>query len=116
MNFNVNDNPLLVAPQPVRVTGAHPHFTRSTRFKLVASPVEQSDHVKMSDDIENIDEHKQSPRVDSTISSDKDSPRASPRCVYIFRLITGACEGMCCLLSKIALCPGLPCHLLCIII
>jgi len=81
MNLNVNDNPLLVAPRPVRVTSAYPHFARSTHFKLVASPVELSDHVKLSDDTENIDDHKQPPRVDSSLSSDKDipSPRASPR-------------------------------------
>ncbi|KAG1774330.1 hypothetical protein EV702DRAFT_1032343 [Suillus placidus] len=75
MNFNVNDNPLLVAPRPVRIT---PHLARSTYFKLVASQV---DHVKLSDDTENIDEYKQPTRVDSWVSSDKDlsSPRASPR-------------------------------------
>jgi len=90
MNFNVNDSPLLVAPRPVRITSAYPHFTRSTHFKLVA-PVEQSDHVKLSDDTENIDENKQPTRVDS-VSSDKDlSPRASPRCVFIFRSIPSAC-------------------------
>ncbi|KAG0705359.1 hypothetical protein DFH29DRAFT_800351 [Suillus ampliporus] len=78
MNFNVNDNPLLVAPRPVRITSAYPHFARSTHFKLVTSQV---DHVKLSDDTENIDEHKQPTRVDSSLSSDKDpsSPRASPR-------------------------------------
>ncbi|KAG1736726.1 hypothetical protein EDB19DRAFT_1719922 [Suillus lakei] len=78
MNFNVNDNPLLVAPRPVRITAAYPHLARSTHFKLVASQV---DHVKLSDDTENIDEYKQPTRVDSSVSSDKDlsSPRASPR-------------------------------------
>jgi len=81
MNLNVNDNPLLVAPRPVRVTSAYPHFARPTHFKLVASPVEQSDRVKLSDDTENIDEHKQPVRPDSSVSSDKDLPsaRASPR-------------------------------------
>jgi len=91
MNFNVNDNPLLVAPRPIRVTSAYPHFARSTHYKLVASPVEQSDHVKLSGDTENIDEHKQTTRVDS---SDKDlsSPRASPRYVYIYIfLLCGVC-------------------------
>ncbi|KAG1759023.1 hypothetical protein EDD22DRAFT_849547 [Suillus occidentalis] len=75
MNFNVNDNPLLVAPRPVRIT---PHLARSTHFKLVASQV---DHVKLSEDTENIDEYKQPTRIDSSVSSDKDlsSPRASPR-------------------------------------
>ncbi|KAG2360856.1 hypothetical protein BDR07DRAFT_1451834 [Suillus spraguei] len=75
MNLNVNDNPLLVAPRPVRIT---PHSARSTHFKLVASQV---DHVKLSEDIENIDEYKQPTRIDSSVSSDKDlsSPRASPR-------------------------------------
>jgi len=74
MNFNVNDNPLLVAPRPVRITT---HLARSTHFKLVTSQV---DHVKLSEDTENVDEHKQPIRVDS-VSSDKDlsSPRASPR-------------------------------------
>lgn len=75
MNFNVNDNPLLVAPRPVRIT---PHLARSTHFKLVASQV---DHVKLSEDTENIEEYKQPARIDSSVSSDKDlsSPRASPR-------------------------------------
>jgi hypothetical protein len=91
MNLNVNDNPLLVAPRPIRVTSAYPHFARSTHFKLVASPVEQSD-LKLSEDTENIDEHRQPTRVDSSVSSDKDlpSPRASPRYVQsIFSSITG---------------------------
>ncbi|KAG2133850.1 hypothetical protein BD769DRAFT_1353808 [Suillus cothurnatus] len=75
MNFNVNDSPLLVAPRPVRIT---PHLARSTHLKLVAPQV---DHVKLSEDTENIDEFKQPTHVDSSISSDKDlsSPRASPR-------------------------------------
>lgn len=75
MNFNVNDNPLLVAPRPVRITS---HFARTTHLKLVAPQV---DHVMLSEDTEHVDEYKQPTRVDSSVSSDKDlsSPRASPR-------------------------------------
>lgn len=117
MNINVNDNPLLVAPRPVRVTSAYPHFARPTHFKLVASPVEQSDHIKLSDDTENIDEHKQPARVDSSVSSDKDlpSPRASPRYVSIFCPISGAyplCPALpCSHLPSAALSNGFPCYL-----
>jgi len=104
MNLNVNDNPLLVAPRPVRVTSAYPHFARPTRSRLVASPVEQSDHVKLSDDTENIDEHKQPARADSSVSSDKDlpSPRASPRYVSISRPISGAYVCRICPLPNLA--------------
>jgi len=67
MNFNVvNDNPLLVAPRPVRVT----HFTRSLK---IAPP--------QLDESENLDDSRLPSRTfQSTQASDKDpSPRASPR-------------------------------------
>ncbi|KAF8558451.1 hypothetical protein OG21DRAFT_1474902 [Imleria badia] len=71
MNLNVNDNPLLVAPRPVRLTAAYPHFTRS--LKIVPSP--------HADDAENIDDPKLPTRIVSVQPPDKDlsSPRASPR-------------------------------------
>ncbi|KAG9318275.1 hypothetical protein JVU11DRAFT_359 [Chiua virens] len=66
MNLTVNDNPLLVAPRPVRLTT----FTRS--LKIAPPP---------SDDPENLDEYKYAPRIQSVQPQDKDpsSPRASPR-------------------------------------
>ena len=75
MNFNVNDNPHLVAPRPVRLTTAYPHFTR---FKIVPSP-----HDRPSDEVENIDDARHvASRIQSVQPPDKDpSPRASPRCV-----------------------------------
>ncbi|KAF8136106.1 hypothetical protein EV363DRAFT_1428566 [Boletus edulis] len=67
MNFNVNDNPLLVAPRPVRLTAAYPRS-----LKIAPSP---------HDDAENVDEIKfTSSRLHSIQPLDKDSsPRASPR-------------------------------------
>ena len=76
MNLNVNDNPLLVAPRPVRLTAAYPHFTR---IKIVPSPYDRP-----SDEVENIDDAKHvASRIQSVQPPDKDpsSPRASPRCV-----------------------------------
>jgi hypothetical protein len=76
MNLNVNDNPLLVAPRPVRLAAAYPHFTRT--FKIVPSPYDRP-----SDEVENIDDAKHVvSRIQSVQPPDKDSsPRASPRCV-----------------------------------
>jgi len=81
MNFNVNDNPLLVAPRPVRVTSAYPHhFTRSAQLRL-AVPPSDPERMKISGESENIDESKHPSRIHSATSSDKEShsPRASPR-------------------------------------
>jgi hypothetical protein len=74
MNLNVNDNPLLVAPRPVRLAAAYPHFTRT--FKIVPSPYDRP-----SDEVENIDDAKHVvSRIQSVQPPDKDSsPRASPR-------------------------------------
>lgn len=75
MSLNINDNPLLVAPRPVRLTAAYPHFTRSLR---IAPPPDRP-----SDEAENIDDSKHASRIQSVQPPDKDpsSPRASPRCV-----------------------------------
>ena len=62
MNLNVNDNPLLVAPRPVRLTAAHPRA-----LKIV--------HL---DDAENVDDVKP-----ARIYADASPPRASPRCVSL---------------------------------
>ncbi|KAG8217333.1 hypothetical protein J3R82DRAFT_5428 [Butyriboletus roseoflavus] len=73
MNINVNDNPLLVAPRPVRLTTPYPHFTRSLR---IAPPPPD----RPSDEAENIDDSKHASRIQSVQPPDKDtSPRASPR-------------------------------------
>ncbi|KAH0830407.1 hypothetical protein J3R83DRAFT_1801 [Lanmaoa asiatica] len=74
MNLNVNDNPLLVAPRPVRLTAAYPHFTRSLR---IAPPPPD----RPSDEAENTDDSKHTSRIQSVQPPDKDpsSPRASPR-------------------------------------
>jgi hypothetical protein len=61
MNLNVNDNPLLVAPRPVRLSA----LTRS--LKIVPSP---------HDDAENFDDTK---HQQSRIQTSDSSPRASPR-------------------------------------
>ncbi|KIJ60666.1 hypothetical protein HYDPIDRAFT_189931 [Hydnomerulius pinastri MD-312] len=80
MNFNVNDNPVLIAPRPVRVASTYPHFARSAHLRLIAAPID-SERVKISEENENIDELKHPSRIHSSASSDKEShsPRASPR-------------------------------------
>ncbi|KAI9569077.1 hypothetical protein HD554DRAFT_2095152 [Boletus coccyginus] len=65
MNLNINDNPLLVAPRPVRLTPAYPLFTRS--LKIVPSP---------PDDLENFDDTKHAAPQPLDMAP---SPRASPR-------------------------------------
>ncbi|KIL00656.1 hypothetical protein PAXRUDRAFT_821454 [Paxillus rubicundulus Ve08.2h10] len=80
MNFTVVDNPVLVAPRPVRVTSAYPQFARSAHLKIAPPPVDP-ERVKVSDETENIDESRHSSRIHSAASSDKESysPRPSPR-------------------------------------
>ncbi|KAF8840975.1 hypothetical protein BDN67DRAFT_996458 [Paxillus ammoniavirescens] len=80
MNFTVADNPVLVAPRPVRVTSAYPHFARSAHLKIAPPPVDP-ERAKLSEDTENIDDSRHSSRIHSAASSDKESysPRASPR-------------------------------------
>ncbi|KAH7889899.1 hypothetical protein F5I97DRAFT_1934709 [Phlebopus sp. FC_14] len=79
MNFNVNDNPLLVAPRPVRVAAVYPQFGRSAHLKLVTVPTDP-ERVKIPEETENLDDHKYPPRLHSA-SSDRESysPRMSPR-------------------------------------
>ncbi|KAH7929784.1 hypothetical protein BV22DRAFT_1029180 [Leucogyrophana mollusca] len=79
MNFNVNDSPVLVAPRPVRIASAYPHFTRSAQLKLVAPPVDQSERVKIHSRNENSDDYKPPALLDSSSDKDLSSPRASPR-------------------------------------
>ncbi|KAF9228643.1 hypothetical protein BS17DRAFT_772289 [Gyrodon lividus] len=80
MNFTVNDNPLLIAPRPVRVTSACPQFARSVHLRPV-HPSADSERVKSTEESENIDESRHPSRIHSAASSDKESysPRASPR-------------------------------------
>lgn len=87
MNFTQNDNPLLVAPRPVRLTSAH-MFARTQPVRLVSAPTDQFERVKITDD-DGIDDLKVGLFCDSTTGSsmsDKDlaSPRASPRSVPFF--------------------------------
>ncbi|KAL4065392.1 hypothetical protein V8B97DRAFT_1951212 [Scleroderma yunnanense] len=76
MNFNVTDNPVLVAPRPVRVTPVYPHISRSSHLRL-ASVAHDTERLVIPEENENIEEHKSPSRIPST---DKEpcSSRASP--------------------------------------
>lgn len=82
MNFNANDNPLLVAPRPVRITSAphtHTMLSRAHPVRLVTAPADHFERVKITDDSDMDD--LTVGVYDSSSASDKDlaSPRASPR-------------------------------------
>ncbi|KAH7909719.1 hypothetical protein BJ138DRAFT_1089047 [Hygrophoropsis aurantiaca] len=79
MNFNLNDNPVLVAPRPVRITSAYPHFARSAQLKLVAASADQTERVKLHSRNENSEDYKHSAFLDSSSDKDLSSPRSSPR-------------------------------------
>lgn len=77
MSISVNDNPVLVAPRPVRVTC--PHFPRSAHFRL-SSAGNDSECLVIPEDNTNIEERKIPSRIHSSASVDRESrsPRASP--------------------------------------
>ncbi|KAI6043086.1 hypothetical protein EDC04DRAFT_2891354 [Pisolithus marmoratus] len=79
MSISVNDNPVLVAPRPVRVTSVYPHFPRSTHFRL-SSAGNDSECLAIPEDNASIEERKLPSRVHSSASADKEScsSRASP--------------------------------------
>lgn len=70
MNFNANDNPVLVAPRPVRLMAApHSFFSRS---RLVSAP----DNLERVGSMEDL----KIGILDSSLSDrDQASPRASSR-------------------------------------
>lgn len=90
MNYNANDNIILVAPRPVRIASSAPYsqfhtpiaqrpHTRAT-VRFVSAPADAFDKLKLADDSGDDDR-----RTDSTWSSERDapSPRSSPRYVYL---------------------------------
>lgn len=79
MSISVNDNPVLVAPRPVRVASVYPHFPRSAHFRL-SSAANDSERLVIPEDDANGEERKLPSRVHSSASVDKEScsPRASP--------------------------------------
>jgi len=75
MTLTVNDNPLLVAPRPVRL--ATPLFARSHPVRLVSA----SDHMerlRIADSNSDVDDHKVGLYLDPS-EKDVASPRSSPR-------------------------------------
>lgn len=71
MNLTTNDNPLLVAPRPVRLTtGHHAVFGRPLTPRFASTPLDHLDRARISDS-EDL----------KLAFSDKDltSPRSSPR-------------------------------------
>ncbi|KII88687.1 hypothetical protein PLICRDRAFT_176241 [Plicaturopsis crispa FD-325 SS-3] len=81
--MSYNDNPVLVAPRPVRLTGAAPtpsaHVYRPHAVRLVSAPADHFERMRIGEELENNDP-RDSSRA-SSVSPDKDlsSPRASPR-------------------------------------
>lgn len=88
MNFSINDNPLLVAPRPVRVTPVHPLAPRPAHLRL-SSVAHDADRLVIQEDNENVETP---PRIPST---DKEpcSSRASP--LYVSPLIAGPIVRLC---------------------
>jgi hypothetical protein len=81
MNITANDKPVLVAPRPVRYNGAQQTlFTRSLPVRLVSTPAEHRERVKIADDGD-FDDLTVGLFPDASSTSDKDlaSQRASPR-------------------------------------
>ncbi|KAF8636542.1 hypothetical protein AX17_003354 [Amanita inopinata Kibby_2008] len=76
MNLASNDNPVLVAPRPVRLHTVHP--VRYTSAWLTPSPAAELERVRIG---ENADPEGQRPPLGPEISSGKEfaSPRLSPR-------------------------------------
>lgn len=72
----MNDNPVLIAPRPVRVISGL--VTRPHPVRFVSAPVEQFDRVKITDESD-IDDLKLGVFTDSTSDRDLSSPRASSR-------------------------------------
>jgi len=74
-----SENPLLVAPRPVRLTSAPStnFLYRSRPVRLVSAPVEPSDRTKTADDAA-VDEVKSSV-VSELPEAERPSPRLSPR-------------------------------------
>ncbi|KAG6333600.1 hypothetical protein ID866_5485 [Astraeus odoratus] len=79
MNFSVNDNPVLVAPRPVRVTPVYPPFPRTAHFRLT-SIAHDPERLVIQEDNENCEESRLPSRIHSSASTDKEScsSRQSP--------------------------------------
>lgn len=91
MNFNAQDNIVLVAPRPVRLAAPTPysHFANQvlqrpqarSAVRLVSAPADALDRLKLADDGADQDS-----QFESAPLSDRDpvSPRASPRYVFSY--------------------------------
>lgn len=88
MSFNANENVILVAPRPVRLTAPTPyppHFhtpllqkpqARNAGVRIVSAPVETLETLKFADD-----SAEESLKIAEPIDQDIVSPRTSPRYV-----------------------------------
>lgn len=89
MSFNANENVILAAPRPVRLTASTPyphHFhspllqkpqTRTAGVRIVSAPVDALETLKLSDE-----STEESFKIAEPIDKDLSSPRASPRYVF----------------------------------
>lgn len=76
MNFSINDNPLLVAPRPVRVTPVHPLAPRPVHLRL-SSVAHDADRLVIQEDNENVETPPRIPSTDKEPCSSRASPLSS---------------------------------------